>query len=85
MECVEMNLKTVDTYLNYKLDENSDFILLTFYELRVKLNLSQTDTNEFINLSAKLSFFTAPKIPSGILTIITTIIAKNVTFNVVGK
>ena len=47
-----MNLKTVDTYLNYKLDENSDFILLTFYELRVKLNLSQTDTNEFINLSA---------------------------------
>ena len=47
-----MNLKTVDTYLNYKLDENSNFILLTFYELRVKLNLSQTDTNEFINLSA---------------------------------
>ena len=32
MECVEMNLKTVDTYLNYKLDENSDFILLTYYD-----------------------------------------------------
>ena len=32
-----------------------------------------TPINEknFINLSAKLSFFTAPKIPSGILTIIT--------------
>ena len=47
-----MDLRTVDSYLNYKLDENSDFILLTFYELRVKLDLSQTDTNEFINLSA---------------------------------
>ena len=47
-----MDLRTVDSYLNYKLDENSDFILLTFYELRVKLDLSQTDTNEFINLPA---------------------------------
>lgn len=47
-----MNLKIVDSYLNNKLDENSEFILLTFYELRVKLDLSQTDTNEFINLSA---------------------------------
>lgn len=47
-----MDLRTVDSYLNYKLDENADFILLTFYELRVKLNLSQADTNEFINLSA---------------------------------
>ena len=47
-----MDLRTVDSYLNYKLDENSDFILLTFYELRVKLDLSQADTNEFLNLSA---------------------------------
>ncbi len=46
-----------------------------------------TPINEknFINLSAKLPFFTAPNIPSGILTIITTIIARNVTFNVTGK
>lgn len=47
-----MDLRTVDSYLNYKLDKDSNFILLTFYELRVKLDLSQTDTNEFINLSA---------------------------------
>ena len=47
-----MDLRTVDSYLNHKLDENSDFILLTFYELRIKLDLSQADTNEFLNLSA---------------------------------
>ena len=47
-----MDLRMVDSYLNYKIDENSNFILLTFYELRVKLNLSQADTNEFINLSS---------------------------------
>ena len=47
-----MDLRTVDSYLNHKLDENSDFILLTFYELRIKLNLSTADTNEFLNLSA---------------------------------
>lgn len=47
-----MDLKTVDSYLNYKLDENDNYILLTFYELRVKLGLSQIDTNEFLNLSA---------------------------------
>jgi len=52
MECVKMDLKTVDSYLNYKLDENDNYILLTFYELRVKLGLSQIDTNEFLNLSA---------------------------------
>ena len=45
MECVEMDLRTVDSYLNHKLDENSDFILLTFYELRIKLDLSKADTN----------------------------------------
>ena len=28
-----MDLRTVDSYLNYKLDENSDFILLTFYNV----------------------------------------------------
>ena len=47
-----MDLKTVDSYLNYKLDENDNYILLSFYELRVKLGLSQIDTNEFLNLSA---------------------------------
>lgn len=47
-----MDLRTVDSYLNHKLDENSDFILLTFYELRIKLDLSKADTNEFLNLSA---------------------------------
>ena len=47
-----MDLKTVDSYLNYKLDENDNYILLTFYGLRGKLGLSQIDTNEFLNLSA---------------------------------
>ena len=36
--------------LDSKMAENENFIIFTFYELRVKNNLSEEDTNEFLRL-----------------------------------
>ena len=36
--------------LDNKIAENENFIRFTFYELRVKNNLSENDTNEFLRL-----------------------------------
>ena len=36
--------------LDSKIAENKNFIRFTFYELRVKHNLSEEDTNEFLRL-----------------------------------
>lgn len=35
-----MSLQQIDLYLNAKLKENNNYIVFTFYELRVKLNLT---------------------------------------------
>lgn len=35
-----MSLQQIDLYLNDKLKENNNYIVFTFYELRVKLNLT---------------------------------------------
>ena len=45
-----MSLQQIDLYLENKLKENSNYIIFTFYELRVKHNLSEEDTNEFLRL-----------------------------------
>lgn len=37
--------------LNSKIAENENFIRFTFYELRVKNNLSEEDTDEFLRLA----------------------------------
>ena len=37
--------------LDSKMAENENFIRFTFYELRVKNNLSEEDTNEFLRLA----------------------------------
>ena len=37
--------------LDGKMAENENFIRFTFYELRVKNNLSEDDTNEFLRLA----------------------------------
>ena len=37
--------------LDSKIAENENFIRFTFYELRVKNNLSEEDTNEFLRLA----------------------------------
>lgn len=37
--------------LDSKMAENENFIRITFYELRVKNNLSEEDTDEFLRLA----------------------------------
>lgn len=38
-------------YINNKLSENENYVRCTFYEIRVKANLSKEETLEFIKLS----------------------------------
>lgn len=50
-----MNLQQIDFYLENKLKQNQDYVIFTFYELRVKLNLSSEETLNFLHLvSTKL-------------------------------
>lgn len=50
-----MNLSKIDEYLENKISQNSEFIIFTFYELRVSLDLSSEATFEFLRLvSTKL-------------------------------
>lgn len=44
------NIKEVDDYLEKKISQNSGFIIFTFYELRISLDLSLEDTFEFLRL-----------------------------------
>lgn len=46
-----MKLKFVDDYINSKLQQNDEFVRFTFYELRVKNNLTEEETNEFLELA----------------------------------
>lgn len=41
----------VDNELNKKLLENTKIIIYTYYELRVKLNLSKLEANNFLELT----------------------------------
>lgn len=47
-----MSLQQIDLYLNDKLKENNNYIVFTFYELRVKLNLTSEETLNFLHLVA---------------------------------
>lgn len=50
-----MNLQQIDMYLENKLKQNKNCVIFTFYELRVKLNLSTEETYNFLHLvSTKL-------------------------------
>ncbi|MBR0491833.1 MAG: hypothetical protein IJJ82_07325 [Clostridia bacterium] len=40
----------IETTLKEKLNKNADYIRYTFYELRVKYNLSEQDTDKFLDL-----------------------------------
>ena len=51
MEVTKLDIRFVDDYINKKLNENDEFIRYTFYELRVKNNLSQEDMDEFLKLN----------------------------------
>ena len=38
----------VDKYIKEKINEQGDFLKFSFYELRVKENLSNDDTDDFL-------------------------------------
>lgn len=46
-----MTLEFIDNYINEKLDENEEIVTFTFYELRVKKDLSEYDVNRFLELA----------------------------------
>ena len=50
-----MNLQQIDMYLENKLKQNKNCVVFTFYELRVKLDLTSEETYNFLHLvSTKL-------------------------------
>ncbi len=46
-----MTIKFVDDYINRKLLENENFIRYTFYELRLKSDLSEEEVMKFLELN----------------------------------
>lgn len=46
-----MTNEFITNYISNKMSENTDFIRITFYELRIKNNLSEEDTDEFLRLA----------------------------------
>ena len=48
-----MTLEFVDNYINNKINESKDknMIVFTFYELRIKCNLSERETDNFLGLA----------------------------------
>jgi len=46
-----MTKQFVNDYIENKLEQNEDFIRYTFYELRVKNNLSEEEIDEFLKLN----------------------------------
>ena len=46
-----MTKQFVTDYIENKLEQNENFIRYTFYELRVKNNLSEEETFEFLKLN----------------------------------
>ena len=46
-----MTTQFVERYLNNKINENENYIVCTFYDLRVKNNLSEEDVQKFLEWS----------------------------------
>ncbi len=46
-----MTLKFVSDYIDQKLKQNSEYVVFTFYELRIKSNLSEDETDQFLALA----------------------------------
>ena len=43
-----MNLEYITDYLDKKINENSEYINISFFELRVKEKLTKNETDEFL-------------------------------------
>ncbi|MCI9016842.1 MAG: hypothetical protein HFJ53_06740 [Clostridia bacterium] len=46
-----MTVKFVEEYWNSKLKENEEYMVCTFYDLRVKNNVSEEDVDQFLEWS----------------------------------
>lgn len=46
-----MTLEEITNYINNKINENDNILIFSFYEIRIKLNLSEQQTDEFLKLS----------------------------------
>lgn len=46
-----MELQVIEDYINSKLSENEEYVRITFYDLRVKHNLTEEESNIFIELA----------------------------------
>lgn len=46
-----MKLKDITLYIDNKIEKNPNFIVFSYYDIRVKLDLSEEETNEFLRLS----------------------------------
>lgn len=46
-----MTMQELTEYLDRKIQQNEEFIKITFYEARVKLNLTKEETNQFLQLA----------------------------------
>lgn len=46
-----MNMQFVNDYIQKKLLENENYIRYTFYELRIKSNLSEDEVDKFLELN----------------------------------
>lgn len=46
-----MTLEEITNYINNKINENVNILIFSFYEIRIKLNLSEQQTDEFLKLS----------------------------------
>lgn len=46
-----MTTEFVTNYIDKKLNENENYIRYTFYELRVKNNLSEEEVNQFLKIN----------------------------------
>ena len=47
----KMTMQFVTDYINKKINENPNYIRYTFYELRVKNNLSEEEVDEFLRVN----------------------------------
>lgn len=46
-----MTLKFITDYIDQKIRKNENMVVFSFYEIRIKLDLSEEQTDEFLKLS----------------------------------
>lgn len=46
-----MTIQFISDYLDRKIDENEEYITISFYELRIKNGLSEKEVDKFLELA----------------------------------